>query len=61
LTEEEKAILSLLKVNSPIELAQLKEQAALSNKKWDVSLKGLTKKGLAKVEKNDEGLFVSLN
>ena len=61
LTGEEKTILSLLKANSLIELAQLKEQAALSNKKWDVSLKGLTKKGLAKVEKNDEGLFVSLN
>jgi len=36
----------------------LKEQAALSNKKWDVSLKGLTKKGIAKVEKTEEGLFV---
>ena len=58
LTEEEKAILSLLKTNSPIELAQLKEQAGLSNKKWDVSLKGLTKKGIAKVEKTEDGLWV---
>jgi lysyl-tRNA synthetase class 2 len=61
LTEEEKAILSLLKTNSPIELAQLKEQAGLSNKKWDVSLKGLTKKGIAKVEKTEDGLWVSVN
>ena len=61
LTEEEKTILSLLKANSPIELAQLKEQAALSNKKWDVSLKGLTKKGIAKVEKLDDVLWVSFN
>ena len=61
LTDEEKTILSLLKVNSPIELAQLKEQAALSNKKWDVSLKGLTKKGIAKVEKLDDVLWVSFN
>ena len=61
LTEEEKAILSLLKTNSPIELAQLKEQAGLSNKKWDVSLKGLTKKGIAKVEKTEDGLRVSVN
>ena len=60
LTEEEKAILGPLKNNSPVELAQLKESAGLSNKKWDVSLKGLTKKGLAKVEKTDDGLFVSL-
>jgi len=61
LTGEEKTILSLLKSNSLIELAQLKEQAALSNKKWDVSLKGLTKKGIAKVEKLDDVLWVSLN
>ena len=61
LTDEEKIILSLLKANSPIELAQLKEQAALSNKKWDVSLKGLTKKGIAKVEKLDDVLWVSVN
>jgi len=61
LTREEKTILSLLKSNSLIELAQLKEQAALSNKKWDVSLKGLTKKGIAKVEKLDDVLWVSFN
>ncbi len=61
LTGEEKTILSLLKANSLIELAQLKEQAALSNKKWDVSLKGLTKKGIAKVEKLDDVLWVSFN
>ena len=61
LTGEEKTILSLLKSNSLIELAQLKEQAALSNKKWDVSLKGLTKKGIAKVEKLDDVLWVSFN
>ena len=59
LTEEEKLIVGLLKVNSPIELPSLKEQAGLSNKKWDVSIKGLTKKGIAKVEKTKEGLFVT--
>jgi lysyl-tRNA synthetase class 2 len=59
LTEEEKLIVGLLKANSPIELPSLKEQAGLSNKKWDVSIKGLTKKGIAKVEKTEEGLFVT--
>lgn len=59
LTDEEKLILGLLKANSPIELPSLKEQAGLSNKKWDVSIKGLTKKGIAKVEKTEEGLFVT--
>ena len=61
LTEEEKIIHGLLKKSNPILLASVKEKAGLSNKKWDVSLKGLTKKGLVKVEKADEGLFVSLN
>ena len=61
LTEEEKVILGLLKLSNPILLSSLKEQAGLSNKKWDVSLKGLSKKGLTKVEKNEEGLWVNLN
>jgi lysyl-tRNA synthetase class 2 len=60
LTDEEKTILGLLKANSPMELPTLKEQAGLSNKKWDVSIKGLTKKGIAKVEKIEEGLFVKV-
>ena len=60
LTDEEKTILGLLKANSPMELPTLKEQAGLSNKKWDVSIKGLTKKGIAKVEKTEEGLIVKV-
>jgi lysyl-tRNA synthetase class 2 len=60
LTEDEKLVLNLLKVNSPIDLNALKEQTGLSNKKWDKAIKGLTKKKLAKVEKTEEGLFVSL-
>ena len=32
----------------------------LSNKKWDKAIKGLTKNKVAKVEKTDAGLFVSL-
>ena len=61
LTEEEKVILGLLKLSNPILLSSLKKQAGLSNKKWDVSLKGLSKKGLTKVEKKEEGLWVNLN
>ena len=60
LTDEEKTVLGLLKANSPMELPTLKEQAGLSNKKWDVSIKGLTKKGIAKVEKTEEGLLVKV-
>jgi lysyl-tRNA synthetase class 2 len=60
LTEEEKAVLSMLKNNSPIDLNELKGQTGLSNKKWDKAIKGLTKNKLARVEKTDAGLFVSL-
>ncbi len=60
LTEDEKVLMNILKDNSPIDLNELKEQTGLSNKKWDKAIKGLTKNKLAKVEKNDEGLFVSL-
>jgi hypothetical protein len=38
LSEDEKAVLTLLKANSPIDLNALKEQTGLSNKKWDKGL-----------------------
>ena len=52
--------MKILKDNSPIDLNELKGQTMLSNKKWDKAIKGLSKNKLAKVEKNDEGLWVSL-
>ena len=61
LNEEEKCVFDLLKKTNPIALDVLKEQAGLSNKKWDKALKGLGKKGVSKVEKNDDGLWVRLN
>ncbi|MCB0447842.1 MAG: lysine--tRNA ligase, partial [Gelidibacter sp.] len=60
LTEEEKAVLTLLKAGSPIDLNVLKQQSGLSNKKWDTTIKGLTKHKLAKVSKTEEGLLVEL-
>jgi lysyl-tRNA synthetase class 2 len=60
LSDDEKLVLNLLKENSPIDLNELKDQTGLSNKKWDKAIKGLTKNKLAKVEKTDEGLIVSL-
>ncbi len=60
LTEEEKIVLELLRKESPTELNTLKEQSGLSNKKWDKSIKSLTKNKLAKVFKNDQGLWVEL-
>ena len=57
---DEKAVMNLLKATSPIDLNDLKAQAGLSNKKWDKAIKGLTKNKVAKVEKTDAGLLVSL-
>ncbi len=60
LNDEEKAVLKILKTNSPIVLGGLKTQSGLSNKKWDKTIKGLTKNKLAKVTRTDEGLFVTI-
>ncbi|AXG68047.1 lysine--tRNA ligase [Kordia sp. SMS9] len=60
LTDEAKAVLELLKKAEKLPLADLKAQAGLSNKKWDKSIKELTKNSLAKVEKTDDGLFVEI-
>jgi lysyl-tRNA synthetase, class II len=59
LSEEEKAVLKLLKENSPVSLTVLKEKAGLSNKKWDLAIKALSKHQLAKVWKEGEDLTVS--
>ena len=60
LSEDEEVVMNLLKDNSPIDLNALKGQTGLSNKKWDKAIKGLTKNKLARVEKTEGGLFVSL-
>ncbi len=59
MTEDEKAVYTLLKTQSPIALEALKTQSGLSNKKWDKAIKGLTASKVAKVEKTDENLIVS--
>lgn len=60
LTEEEKVIMDLLSKNHPASLPDLKSQSGLSGKKWDVSMKGLSQKGLVKVTKEGESLTVDL-
>ena len=60
LSEDEKVIFELLKTSEKLLLDALKEQAALSNKKWDKAIKGLTSKKVAKVAKEGEELFVEL-
>ncbi len=60
LTEEEKAVMALLKEKSPVALAEIKEKSGLSNKKWDVSIKKLTSNKLATVAKVGDELIVEL-
>jgi lysyl-tRNA synthetase class 2 len=60
LSDDEKVLMNILKDNSPIDLNELKDQTGLSNKKWDKAIKGLTKNKLARVEKSNAGLLVSL-
>ncbi len=60
LNDDEKAVLKMLQKVEKITLSELKSQSGLSNKKWDKTIKGLTKNKLALVNKTDEGLFVEL-
>ena len=60
MSDDEKVAFNILKDNSPILLNDLKSQSGLSNKKWDKTIKGLTKNGIAIVNKTDDGLFVEV-
>lgn len=60
LNEDAKMVFELLKKEEKMTLEDLKNQANLSNKKWDKAIKELTHKKLAKVEKTEEGLFVEI-
>ena len=60
LNEEEKTVLAIISKTEKIDLIALKTQSGLSNKKWDKTIKGLTKKEVAKVTKTEGGLFVEV-
>ena len=60
LNDEEKTLLALIEKVEKIDLTELKSQSGLSNKKWDKTIKGLTKNNLAKVSKTEEGLVVEV-
>ena len=61
LNEEEKKVFDFMKKNKKVEIGELKDFTELSNKKWDKTIKSLTKNKLLKVLKNDTGIFVELN
>ena len=60
LTEEEKKILEIIKQNSPAHLVDVKEKAGLSNKKWDISIKGLGQKKIIKIIKEENTISIEL-
>jgi lysyl-tRNA synthetase class 2 len=60
LSENEQLIYDIMQAEKTMDLNALKTQANLSNKQWDVSIKGLTKHGLLKVTKVEDNLTVDL-
>lgn len=60
ISDDAKAILKILKEAEKLTLNDLKTQSGLSNKKWDKTIKELTKNKLAKVEKIDNDLMVEI-
>jgi lysyl-tRNA synthetase class 2 len=61
LSEEEKTIVDLLQQrDGSAELSELKEASGLSGKKWDSSMKNLSKLGALSVEKIEDRLTVKL-
>lgn len=60
LNDDEKAVFTILQNVKTVALQELKIQSGLSNKKWDKTIKGLTKNNLAKVSKTDTGLIVEM-
>jgi len=60
LSDHEKAIFDILKIQKSMNLNELKTQSGLSNKGWDKGIKGLAKHGLTKVIKTDDSLIVEI-
>ena len=60
LCEEEKKLIKYIKNNSPVELTVAKSESGLSNKKWDKTIKSLTKNKLASVKKINDKLIIEV-
>lgn len=60
MSEDEKIVYQIVEKEGLQLLSEVKEKTAFSGKKWDTTIKALTSKGLLKVNKTDEGLFVEI-
>ncbi len=58
LNEEEKSVYNLVKKSGRSSLSDIKNEAQLSNKKWDLATKSLREKQLINIEKDDSGLWI---
>ncbi len=58
ISDEAKEVLTIVQKVNKIELNELKSQSGLSNKKWDKTIKSLTKIDLVEIEKTDKNVFV---
>ena len=60
LSEEEKKLIKFIENNSPVELTLAKSESGLSNKKWNKTIKSLTKNKLASVKKINDKLIIEV-
>lgn len=60
LTDNEQAVKTILSENGTLEISDLKSRIELSNKQWDITLKGLAKQGITQVTKEGDVVSVSL-
>ena len=60
LNEEEKNVLKILKNKFSNKLVEVKTESGLSNKKWDKTIKSLTKNKLVTVKKIEDKLIIAL-
>jgi lysyl-tRNA synthetase, class II len=60
LSENEKLIFDIMSTQNQMNMEILKAEVNLSNKAWDVAIKGLTKQNALKVSKVDDVLIVNL-
>ena len=60
LSENEKNVLKLISHKTPAILQEIKQEAKLSNKKWDKTIKGLSQKKIVKVDKVDKELIIQV-
>lgn len=58
LSKEEEEVLSFLIPDTKIDINEVKGQTGLSNKKWDLAIKNLRKKGIIEIIKENDTIYI---